>query len=342
MRWSPGHTQSEKEDGEMKKLLLVFLVISTLGCGGGEAGDPCTEGGPCSEVGIDRPHHAISARAGDVGAGELDVLACCDVAGALELPDVGASADLLPDPDLGSELDLASDVSADPMDATVYDLTSARDTSVPDARQTSCREEIPDGQVLVSTTFLDGRARGFFAGVPLPVWGEKDVVTVPKCLPGNYVTGADRDCSRTLTWGLGPALCLSGSVPAVPSSESTSSWGLGIEIPVGCSGVLGRDFKTVAIVASGIPAEAVRDGHFLIGLMVRGASSSSLYYTTDDGTGKEHDFGEFNTKWWAPGQGEQMTSAQSRNVSALYVLVVWSSTASYTVKDLCASQVVLQ
>jgi len=284
------------------------IVGICSGCGGLSERD-CGEAGPCLD-----------------GAGEASILRASS-------PPLDALKDGATSPDAEEAEDLAGPEACGTTAETSDEVAGRPGEDLPpdSCQATTYRPGQPRG----STTFLDGGSLGLLAGQPVPVWGERDGVTGPTCLPGDYVPGADRSCSGYLSWGEGPALCLSGRVPAVPSAELGSSWGLGVELPVGCAGELGQDFATVSASLSGAPPEAVRAGRLLLSVLVGGV----LYSAPDDGSGSDHPLATFSSAWWSPADGEYLTDSRVRHATAFYVLVASSSSESFTVVDLCLSQV---
>lgn len=347
------------------QVATVLAILYLAGCGANtSAGGGCGEVGACDGGGDEAGVSTFassgvidgSSRALDLGfpgaevrGGGVDVLA--DAASvdasevfAVDVPEVSSGSAEVDAPfPRGVEVDAssASDVEIDVSSGIDVGSEVEVDATVPADSSAACRPPsyLP-GQPVGSTRFRDGACVGLLGGPAIPAWGERDGVTGPVCLPGDYVPGVDRSCSKYLSWGSGSVLCLSGKVPSVPAAELGSSWGLGIEVSVGCAGELGQDFTSVSATLSGVPEAAARAGRFQLALSVRGSDGgSTLYYAADDGKGAEHDLATFNTKWWAPSEGAYLQSSQARHVAAFYVIVASSAVEGFTVTNLCLSQV---
>jgi hypothetical protein len=349
---------------QMCQVVMILVILHLAGCGSSTvAGGGCGEAGTCPGDGggyeaatstlavlggLDGSSRALDlvSSGAEVRGGGVDVLADVATVDAVEVPVVIDAHDVAPvevvvdvSPRFDAWIDVPPGIDAG-IDVSPRFDAGVDATASADALAT-CRSPtyLPD-QPAGSTQFRDGACVGLLGGPAIPAWGERDGVTGPTCLPGDYVPGVDRSCSQYLSWGSGSALCLSGRVPVVPTSELGSSWGLGIEISAGCSGELGQDFTSVSATLSGVPDAAVRAGRFQLALAVRGGDGgSSLYYAADDGRGVAHDLVTFNTKWWAPSEGTYLQSSQARHVTAFYVIVASSAAESFTVVDMCLSQV---
>lgn len=340
-------------------VLATLVTMVLAGCRDGSSGRGCPETGPCPDGGLDGVLAVRGPRGTDTGdLGDIDLASAADGTSDVSGVDAGeevadaASSDLRP----SSDIPTAEAALAEGLDAvvTILDASSPEDvpidsgidvvapedvvTSAETSRDACLGPAYLPGQPRGATEFKDGTSFGLLGGQAVPVWGELDSVTGPVCIPGDYVPDADRSCSDHLSWGPGPALCLSGKVPAVPAARLGTSWGLGIGIPAGCAGEVGQDFATVSAVLAGVPTAAVRAGRFLLAAAVREGGSSALYYAADDGTGATHDLTTFNTEWWAPAEGTYLLPSQVRHVVMFYVLVASSTADSFVVDDLCLSR----
>lgn len=236
-------------------------------------------------------------------------------------------------------------------DSAVLDLPYAgNDGAHPGLDTLSCGStDAPAGATSSTVTFLNSVATGPLHGHTFVTWGEDEVVTDPVCLPGTYVPSTHgRDCSGGVTWQEGSQLCLSGSDP-VDTGDLSYSWGIAMGVNVdSCGDALGRSYTSVSVASSGVPASAIDNGLWWLGVAVLdpGTGATTIYYGSEgkavSNLGREVPFTEFNTDFWDPSSGTYMTLDQVPNIVSFEVLIVTSptySTGPFT--DLCVSSITL-
>lgn len=345
----------------MKKIskFTPMLLLVLVGCGDGAQGTNCSEAGPCGATGSDGGLDQIpidtllQVRSLDGGSKDLNATTPMD---SLQLEPDTATTTITPAIDaLAQDVEPSLDTRAEPRDVDpVADTRLSPDTLVVDAfrsadtASTSSADAMEalapratylDAQAAGSTIFRDGASIGLLAGPAVPIWGEKDTLTGPTCLPGDY-TSNGRSCTQYLSWGQGDALCLSGTVPAVPTAELGTSWGLGYQITVGRAGELGQDFTTVSANLTGVPASATKAGRFMLGVKTLNSDgTTTLYYHIDNGTGTAYPLTEFNTQWWDNTTGVFLKTEMVRHINYFHVLIASATSDSVTVTNLCLSQV---
>jgi hypothetical protein len=196
--------------------------------------------------------------------------------------------------------------------------------------------------------FSTGKAAGVFSGYGWIALGSLDIASSPVC-DNSKGSGTASDpitklapCTTTTVWSSSNALCISGTIPALPGSPVQSdydnNWGLQV-------GVNSSDPAGTAI---GSPAASYTNITYnLIGAPLTGLRAE-LHRTGDpDGTtycaamqsGKAITLTSFNTKSYdSPPDGVALTTADIPNLDKLGVQVS-STAAAITVTNLCLTSV---
>jgi hypothetical protein len=298
---------------------------------------------------------------------ETDVLAFGDVrqendAAVPVTPDAGQDIGKTTQPDASaSDARVAEDVAADLPVADVRgaDGTAASpeapvvlpDTGLPDVIDTSDAVSTPDNSAVTDTvaspdkpdvattviTFKSGRGNGIMTGYGWVTLGASDTVTSPTCGATNAAITSASSCSTQTNWNSSTALCVTGSIPALPevpsATDYTNNWG--IQVGVNAkepNAAIGQSFDTIALNLSGTPTSGLRIELHRSGDAV-GTTYCALWTSSDPVP-----LTSFNTECWNDG-GVAMTAADVPNIDKVG-LQVTSGSAPITVTDLCIQSIV--
>lgn len=165
--------------------------------------------------------------------------------------------------------------------------------------------------------------------------GALDFVTSPTC--GTALTPITKatPCAADPNWSSTTALCVTGSIPALPTvpvaSDYTNNWGLSVGLnatdPAGTG--LGQAFTTVAITTTGTPATGLR------AVVHRKGDAVDVGYCAMMTSGTAIAFTSFNTECYnTPVSGTALTAADVANIDQISVQVS-SGAAAITVTNLC-------
>lgn len=118
------------------------------------------------------------------------------------------------------------------------------------------------GPTGTTVTIANGKGVGAMVGYGWVSLGSADTLTDPKC--GTAAITSAAACTTTTTWSTTNSLCISGSIPALPASPTSSdystNWGVSIGLnatdPAG--GTLAQAFSSVAITVTGTPTSGLR------------------------------------------------------------------------------------
>lgn len=205
-----------------------------------------------------------------------------------------------------------------------------------------------------SVSFKDGKAAGAMTGYGWVALGALDKISSPKCAPDSTDTTTTRAISApgtdpgpcpatgTTVWGSADALCLTGSIPALPDpavqSDYDNNWG--VQVGVNASETegaeIGTAFSTVALTFAGKPTTGLRASVHL-----KGDQPGTTYCYNGVTSGKALKLTDFITTCW---DGASCTSAGCKALTADMAknidkvgLQVSSTTAAITVDNLCLS-----
>lgn len=142
-------------------------------------------------------------------------------------------------------------------------------------------------------TFSSGQAAGAMSGLAWVAPSAAASITNPLC-DGRPIT-SEQMCSKVPSWSPANALCISGTIPALPASPTADdfadNWGVlfGVNAtPDSATGVLGRSYKNVTFMVSGTPqsgllASVHRQGESLayMAALVPGVPISFTKFATD-------------------------------------------------------------
>ena len=181
-------------------------------------------------------------------------------------------------------------------------------------------------------TFNSGQAVGQMSGSGWVSLGLLDSLSNPTC-SGSAITSA-APCATTTTWNSTSALCMSGSIPAMPADPSQTdydnNWGL--EIGVNAtntvpSGTLGRTYSTVAFDMTGAPLTG------LVAELHRSGDPKTTSYCSAITPGASVMLAAFNTSCY-DGTGTALKAADVPNIDMVGVRVL-SGRAQIAVSNLC-------
>ena len=210
---------------------------------------------------------------------------------------------------------------------TTYTLTV---TNVAGASTTAHVTVVTSGFV----TFSSGRAQGVMSGLGWVALGALDSITDPTC-GGTPITKA-APCLTSTSWNVTDALCITGTIPALPANPMQSDYdaNLGLQIGVNInaddSQAIGQTFSTIAVVVSGSPTAGLR-----VDLHRQGDPGGTTYCAAN--TGAAMNLTSFNTKCW-DGSGTAFTAADAPLIDRVGVQVP-STKAAVTVTNLCINSV---
>lgn len=336
----------------------------------------CASGrsGPCSDNGQPDAPWALDARADvpnadshfDGAVAPADADAAIEVSGpgrtdAFDSPVLdttpsgldGAARDLLDTRPADTEARDAAWLDV-PGDGALADRIGLLDSVAPDVVDTSTEVAVPDlplptdiadtatagdrpdaGTAIV--TFKAGRGDGAMTGYGWVTLGSADTVTSPTCGPTNApITGA-APCTTQTNWNQANALCVSGSIPALPPEPTPADYAAnwGIQVGVNASepnAPIGRSFSAVGLAISGTPSVGLRIELHRAGDPV-GDTYCALWTSSDPVP-----LTSFNTECWSNG-GDYLTAADVPTLDKVG-LQVTSGAAAIAVTDLCLQSIV--
>ena len=152
-------------------------------------------------------------------------------------------------------------------------------------------------------SFKGGQASGLFSGYGWVALGKDDTLTSPTCDEAEDPITNEEPCNTKTTWAEGGdgKLCMTGSIPALPSSpvqaDYDNNWGVQIGVnatePPDEAGDKMSDYKTVTLTFSGAPKSGLR-------AMVhrKGDGDATTYCLDSIKSGVALDLAKFNTKCW--------------------------------------------
>jgi hypothetical protein len=190
-----------------------------------------------------------------------------------------------------------------------------------------------------TVTFANGAAVGPMNGWGWIALGSLDVVTDPTCDTPAVGTAITKDaaCKEGTHWNATDALCITGTIPALPSNpmqpDYDANWGLqiGVNTNADDSIALGQSFSTIAIVVDGSPTAGLR-----IELHRQGDPEATTYCATNSGAAMN--LTSFNTACW-DGTGTAFTADDVPKIDKVGIQVS-SVKTPITVANLCWHQIV--
>jgi len=188
-------------------------------------------------------------------------------------------------------------------------------------------------------TFNNGQAQGAMTGVGWVALGTETTLTDPTCGTDRHPIVTDSAlCTTTINWSASNALCISGSIAALPpvptQADYANNWGVQVAAsstaPTG--GGLGQPFATVSFTFTGTPMTGVRAE-----VHRKGDPDATLYcaYVT---SGTAVPLTSFSTECWSPGMGTTLTATDVPNIDKV-ALQIPSSFTAIAVQDFCMTRI---
>jgi hypothetical protein len=179
-----------------------------------------------------------------------------------------------------------------------------------------------------TVTFSSGQAQGIMDGFGWVASGAKATLTSPTC-SGAAITNNSL-CLDILQWSKPNALCITGSIPALPIIPTTAdydeNWGISVGVNTGGpTRTLGQVFEAIEVSVSGSPVVDLR-------IQLRLNGDQTIEYCAPY-SGRVVPVTSFNTKCW-DNSGKALTAAETTRVVQVTVTVL-SNQTPITVTDLC-------
>jgi hypothetical protein len=192
---------------------------------------------------------------------------------------------------------------------------------------------IPSGTIV---TFSSGMAKGAMTGAGWIAIGTVESVSSPTCSGGVPITNA-APCTTQTLWNNPSALCVTGSIPALPaaptSSDYANNWGIQVGVSArDPSGVIGLSFGTITLSMSGTPSTGLRAE------IHRQGDPDTTWYCAMVQSDMKISFTSFNTLCW-DGSGTSLTLADVYKIDKISVQVS-SGFAAVSVTNLCLNRIV--
>ena len=192
--------------------------------------------------------------------------------------------------------------------------------------------------------FKDGQAQGAMTGYGWIALAMLDTLTDPTCDTDKHAIDAAHACTTTTNWNSSNALCMSGTIPALPAtpfqSDYDNNWGIQIGVntsePPGTT--LGKARTSMTITISGAPSTGLRAE-----VHVKGEPAGQTY-CADLTSGQAIPMSKFNLECWNGDSASPSKALSSDNVPNIdKVGVQVSSTATeIKVENLCLQSIAFQ
>lgn len=187
-----------------------------------------------------------------------------------------------------------------------------------------------------SVVFCKGQAIGAMTGWGWVALGSADTLTDPTCNTSKTAITSAASCAANTNWNKPDALCMTGSIPALPEKPTdddyASNWGvqIGVNAKDPNAGI-GSSWKTVTFTVTGSPTTGLR------AIAHKNGDPDSTSYCIAMTPGTAIPITDFNSKCW-DSSGTALTEADAASIDKLSVQV--SSTAAATdVTDLCVTKI---
>jgi hypothetical protein len=192
----------------------------------------------------------------------------------------------------------------------------------------------PSGSGTVA--FCSGLAVGAMTGYGWVALGSADTLTDPTCDTANAPITADSPCEANTNWNKPDALCMTGSIPALPTepvqSDYDSNWGVQVGVNAkDPNAAMGMSWKTITFSMSGAPTTGLR------AVLHRAGDSPDIGYCAQMTPGTALSFSDLKTNCWNS-TGEALTDADTANIDQVGVQVN-SSAAAASVDSLCITKI---
>jgi hypothetical protein len=189
-----------------------------------------------------------------------------------------------------------------------------------------------------TVTFENNQAKGPMTGYGWVALGELDTLTDPTCDTDKHPITKAAACTTTTSWSDKTALCMSGTVPALPEkpvqADYDANWGVQIgvnssEPPADKGGTtLGKTYKYLTFTVEGKPTSGLR------GMVhIKGDADDKTYCATFK-SGDKVTLTAFNTKCWGDATTVTLEEALITNIDKVGVQVS-SGATEIKVENLC-------
>jgi hypothetical protein len=192
--------------------------------------------------------------------------------------------------------------------------------------------------------FKDGKAEGAMTGYGWVALGMLDTLTDPTCDTDKHAITSANACTTTTNWSSSDALCITGSIPALPAmpfqSDYDNNWGIQIGVntsePPGVT--LGKPHTSMALTVTGSPSTGLRAV-----LHVKGEPAGQAY-CADLTSGQAIPLSKFNLECWngdlaAPAKA--LSADNIPNIDKIGIQVSSTATA-IQVANLCLQSIAFQ
>jgi hypothetical protein len=182
--------------------------------------------------------------------------------------------------------------------------------------------------------FATGAATCAMSGWGWIALGVKDNASDPTC--GGAAITHDNPCLTSTTWNATDALCITGSIPALPAQpvqkDYDDNWGvqIGVDATVTPGTPIGKQYSAIAIEVTGSPTAGLR-----VELHKAGDPEATTYCATN--TGAPIALTNFNTACW-DNTGKAFTLADAPQIDKVGIQVS-STQSAITVANLCLKSI---
>jgi hypothetical protein len=187
-------------------------------------------------------------------------------------------------------------------------------------------------------TFAEGRAQGLMSGYGWVALGALDTVTSPTCAGEPIASGVF--CGADWVWSSRNALCVTGTVPALPRSPSVAdydaNWGILVsaEATDPSGGAWGYSFQSVTFNLSGLPSSSLR------AVVHRKGDAEGENYCATLSPGTAISFAAFNSACW-DGSGMNLQAEDVPTLDWMGIQVV-SGFSAVSIRNLCLTSILLK
>jgi len=188
--------------------------------------------------------------------------------------------------------------------------------------------------------FSEGKAAGLMTGFGFVALGSLDTMTSPACDTGTPISKTNA-CTTTTIWNSNNALCITGSVPALPGSPQQSdydnNWGLQVgantsEPPGTVLGPSVASYKTITLRVTGTPSTGLRAEIHRLG------DPEGTTYCAKMTSGATINLTSFSTECYGGSNDVKLTTADIPNIDKIAVQVS-STNSAISVTDLCLTSI---
>jgi CheY-like chemotaxis protein len=184
--------------------------------------------------------------------------------------------------------------------------------------------------------FSSGKAVGAMTGEGWVALGSLDTITSPDCGSAHIPISSATPCATN--WSTTDSLCITGFVPGLPSTPTTTdydnNWGiqLGVIASADSGGTLARSYRTIAFTTSGMPTAGVR------AVVCRSNDPAGTTYCANISSGTPINLTAFNTHCW-DGSGTSLQPSDVPTIARIGLQISSTSIAT-TVTNFCLRSIV--